>query len=218
MSNFAAVQQAGGTNVIMSGQIVEFKGEGVGKTGKPWKKVVVEDMERERHTVTIRGNLPGPDALNQPAQLTLSVYAGTYQGQPYTGYSGFCDLMPNYGQPTQQVPAPAPQAAPQAAPAPYSRQPVAKKDGPDWDAKDERIVRQNTLNRAVELYLHTANPEAWPLSVQDEAQICLQAEKFRDYVYNGLKALCPGDQFAREQGLPTMEEEAAMERGQQPAF
>jgi len=192
--NFAAVQQAGGTNVIMIGQIVEFKGEGVGKTGKPWKKVVVEDMERERHTVTIRGNLPPVDALNKSAQFTLSVYDGTtYQGQPYVGYSGFCDVLPNYNQqsPAPPLRQPAPQSQyprqQQQSPAPPypRRQQSPPQKAPNWEAKDERIVRQNTLNRSVELYIQSDGDFSWPIDDTSFVQICLLAEKFRDYVYGG---------------------------------
>ncbi len=138
--NFNAVRQAGGTNVIMSGKIVEFKGEGVGRTGKPWKKIVAEDMDGEKHNVTVRGRLPDANALNKPAQFTISVFDGrTQQGESYVGYSGFCDLLPNYGQPTAQAPSPALRRTPQPAqsemyPRPDSGttqgQPPPK---PDWD-------------------------------------------------------------------------------------
>ncbi len=138
MSNFQAVQQAGGANVIMLGQIVEFKGEGVGKrSGKPWKKVVVEDEVRERHTVTVRGNLPPIDALNKQAQFTLSTYDGvTYQGQPYVGYSGFCDVLPNYG--------PQPPAPPVRQPAPQAQYPRQQQQSPAPPLSAQAPPRQQT--------------------------------------------------------------------------
>ena len=223
MSNFKAVQQAAGENVIMSGRIVEFKGEGVNPTsGKPWKKIVAQDMDGEKHNVTVRGRLPDASALNKPAQFTISTYNGTARdGSPYVGYSGFCDPLPDYSQTTQQVPAPARQPAPvapqprTAAPAQQwpsdgGKQPPAK--APDWDAKDERIVRQNTLNRAVELYIKIAlkgiAKYEWPLPEKHKQSIKDLAEEFRNYVYNGPNS---GDQFSKEYGLPTMEEEAAQD-------
>lgn len=141
--NFNAVRQAGGTNVIMSGKITEFKGEGVNPTSqKPWKTVAVQDMDGETHNVTIRGNLPDANALNQPAQFTISTYNGMHQGKPYVGFSGFCDLMPNYGQSAQQAPSPAPplrQPAPQPAQDPYPRQPQNR--GRDFDKENRGKCR-----------------------------------------------------------------------------
>lgn len=187
--NFKSVQQGNGQNVIMQGRILEFKGEGVGTpsnpNGKPWKKVKAQDQDGEVHTVTIRGNLPPVDAVNKPASFTISTFQGTYQGQPYTGYSGFCDVLPDYGPPQQtyggqQPPSPQPRQAPS-----QPRQ-STNAEKPDWDAKDRHIVRQNTLNRAVEIYLH-ANPEVdWPELGGQFEQIVQLAEDFRTYVYNGL--------------------------------
>jgi len=88
--NFQAVQQANGQMVTMFGTIVEFKGEGVNpKSQKPYKKVAITDDSGVKHNVTLRGNLPDPSLLNQRAQFSLDSYQGNYQGQPYTGYSGF---------------------------------------------------------------------------------------------------------------------------------
>ena len=72
---------------------------------------------------------------------------------------------------------------------------ASRQQAPDWDAKDERIVRQNTLNRAVDIYRAThrgifsnsTSPAPWPISQADEEKILQQAERFRDYVYNGLE-------------------------------
>jgi len=57
----------------------------------------------------------------------------------------------------------------------------------DWDAKDERIVRQNTLNRATELFIAACGGEAppWPLPDGICTQICQLAEKLKTYVYAG---------------------------------
>lgn len=173
--------------------------------GKPSQQVYVTDGPGRRERVKVMGNFPDLTQMDLEQLLIFKVHAyiSDYDQKKY--YSAFCDVPDDRQGPTTE---PTPNTRYDHKP--HANQPpqrAATPAPPDWDAKDLRIVRQNTLNRAVELYLHTANPGAWPLSVQDEAQICLQAEKFRDYVYSGLKALSPGDQFAREQGLPTAAEE-----------
>ena len=124
--NWQTVEQANGQNVPMNGTITEICGEGVNeKSGKPWKKVKVNDGTKI-HNVTLRGDtLPGPDALNKLSSFTLATYQGTYQNKAYTGYSGFWNGVAQ-GQPQQ--------------PQQQSYHPVEKKE-PDWDKIAEGKVR-----------------------------------------------------------------------------
>lgn len=207
--NFAAVQQAGGQNVIMLGQIVEFKGEGVGRTGKPWKKMVVEDMERERHTVTIRGNLPPATALNQQAQFTISTYQGTSQGGPYTGYSGFCDVLPNYGQqapqaagyqPTQQQSPAPPLRQPQQPQLQqqYPRQQQANKQ-PDWDNINLGKCRHT-------LYCAVIKAGMTPIDLVADVPMLQAIEELAGLSMNGLGGL-PNPDYVGDNPPPPQDED-----------
>jgi len=112
--NFQQVQQANGQNVIIFGTIVEFKGQGVNpKSNKPYMKVSVLDDTGVKKNVTLRGALPTMNMINQRVQFNLRSYQGTYQGQPYTGYSGFWYNRATVNQGQPQMPPQAAQAAPQ---------------------------------------------------------------------------------------------------------
>ncbi len=88
--NFQQVEQAQGNNVVMLGIITEFVGEGINPNSqKPWKKAKITDDTGKVHQVTLRGTLPTVALIGQKAQFSIGTYQGTYQGQPYTGYSGF---------------------------------------------------------------------------------------------------------------------------------
>lgn len=182
--------------------------------GKPTQQVYITDGPGRRERVKILGNFPDLTQIDLKQNLIFEIWSTRYENKKY--YKGFCnvpddregpsteptpntryDYKPHNAQPTPQTAQRAPQAATQPAKA------------PDWDAKDERIVRQNTLNRAVELYIATGR-SPWPFDKGDMLQITTLAEKFRDYVYEG--NVSPGDQFAKEQGLPTAAEDAAEER------
>ena len=181
---------------MMCGQIVEFKGEGVGRTGKPWKKVVVEDMERERHTVTMRGNLPPATALNQQAQFTISTYQGTFQNQPYIGYSGFCDVLPNYGQPSPQAasypptqqPSPAP---PLRQPQQQARQQQANKQ-PNWDLINLGKCRHT-------LYCAVTQCGVSPIDLVADVPMLQAIEKLAELSMNGLGGLPNPDYVGGEE-------------------
>lgn len=142
--NFQAVTQANGNNVTMFGVITEFTGEGINpNSNKPYKKAKITDDNNETHTVTLRGVLPPVTLINQRAQFNLSTYPGNYQGQPYTGYSGFWN---SNAQVNQQ---PAPQQ-PQA-PAPQSRTaPPPPPKTPNYDARNQSIERQCVWKAAAE--------------------------------------------------------------------
>ncbi len=107
----------------MWGTITEFKGEGLSSSNKPWKKVVIQDDNGEKHNVTLRGTLPGPQVMNQRCQFDLSAYAGQLSdGQSYTGYSGFWKHGAQAGQQGQQAPPQARQAPNVPTPAPQRPQ------------------------------------------------------------------------------------------------
>lgn len=95
--NYQQVEQAGGKNINMLGIITEFSGEGINeKSGKPYKKVKIIDEMGVSHKVTLRGDvLPPLQLLNQRASFSIGTYNGTYQGNPYIGYSGFWNSAAN---------------------------------------------------------------------------------------------------------------------------
>ncbi len=106
--NFQTVKQANGQNVNMPGKIVEFKGEGINQTsGKPWKKVNIVDDNNEKHQVTLRGTLPGPEMIEQRAEFAISTFQGNSpQHGAYQGFSGFWnnDAQVQPSQYSQQPP------------------------------------------------------------------------------------------------------------------
>ncbi len=198
--NFKAVQQAAGTNVIMSGTILEFKGEGVSPTsGKPWKKVVAQDMDGEKHNVTIRGRLPDVNAVNKPAQFTISTYNGTARdGSPYVGYSGFCDPLPDYSQTTQQVPSPAPplrQATQPPAPVQnqYPRQPQP-------ETRD--YGKENRGKCRVLLYCATLKAGCNPEILNEDVKLLKAIEGLVEKSMNGIGGMPNPDYVGGEEPEP----------------
>ena len=155
--NFAQVQTAGDQLTTMFGVITEFKGEGVNpKSQKPYKKVVIVDDVNVKHNVTLRGSLPDVSILNQRVQFNLSSYQGTYEGQPYTGYSGFWNAQaqvapqappqPAYTPPAQPAytppqPAYTPPAQPAYTPPAQSYVPVVPPKGRDFDKENRGKCR-----------------------------------------------------------------------------
>ena len=172
--------------------------------GKPSQQVYVTDGPGRRERVKVMGNFPDLTQMDLEQLLIFKVHAyiSDYDQKKY--YSAFCDVPDD-----RQGPATEPTPNTRYDHKPHANQPpqrAATPAPPDWDAKDLRIVRQNTLNRAVELFLNQhASDFEWPLSLATAGQIMSLAENFKQYVYNG--PLSPGDQFAREQGLPTAAEE-----------
>lgn len=162
--NFQQVEQGNGNLVTMFGVITEFVGEGINpKSNKPWKKAKIRDDAGITHTVTIRGELPTVAMINQRVQFSLSTYQGTFQGQPYTGYSGFWNSSPQVNQqPNQQSPQQGRQA-PSRAP---------KQDKPDWDAIAEGKVRHGIVCAAI---------QSGQIKIVDEGNI----EYWKNYIING---------------------------------
>ena len=110
--NFQVVDQANGKSAVMLGTITEFVGEGINPTSqKPWKKAKITDDTGKIHQVTLRGTLPTVAVINQRAQFSIGTYQGTYQGSPYTGYSGFWNET---AQVAQSAPPQAQQPTPEA--------------------------------------------------------------------------------------------------------
>ena len=178
--------------------------------GKPSQQVYVTDGPGRRERVKVMGNFPDLTQMDLEQLLIFKVHAyiSDYDQKKY--YSAFCDVPDDRQGPTTE---PTPNTRYDHKP--HANQPpqrAATPAPPDWDAKDLRIVRQNTLNRAVDLYRNAQNigkaeqdVPIWPLPDGAFARIIQLAEEFKDFVYNG--PLSPGDQFAREQGLPTAAEE-----------
>ena len=174
--------------------------------GKPSQQVWVTDGPGIRNRVKVMGNFPDLTQIDLSQLMDFELWATEFKGTRY--YKGFCNVPDDrQGPATEPTPNTRYDYKPKGG-----QQPAA--DKPDWDAKDERIVRQNTLNRAVEIWLESerkANKPVilWPLKLETAQEIMSLAENFKVYVYNG--PLSPGDQFARDQGIPTAAEEAAME-------
>ena len=179
--NFQQVQQANGQNVTMFGAITEFKGEGINpNSGKPFKKVTIVDANNEKHTVTLRGTLPDLSIQGQRTQFDISTYSGNYQGQPYTGYSGFWKSTAQVNQqPQPTAPQQAQQGPSQPAQKPNDTQKV------DWDAKDLRNARMNSLNNAT-LFITKLAEVTQNATWLSREQISKVANSFVDYIYNGL--------------------------------
>ena len=208
----AAIGQMDGrfpVRIAMKGKVdspdkVKYAEEG----GKPTQQVWITDGPGIRNRVKIDGNFPDLTRMDLEQLLDFKIcgYKSKHDGKIY--YKGWCDVPDDRQGPTTE---PTPNTRYDYKPK-GGQQPAA--DKPDWDAKDERIVRQNTLNRAVEIWLESerkANKPVilWPLKLETAQEIMSLAENFKVYVYNG--PLSPGDQFARDQGIPTAAEEAAME-------
>ncbi len=173
--------------------------------GKPTQQVYITDGPGIRQRVKIVGNFPDLTQINlgQMLDFELWTYIADYDKKKY--YMGFCNIPDD-----RQGPATEPTKDTRYDYKPHANQPTpeqkeASQNGAtEARAKDERIVRQNTLNRAVELFMADNGSFVWPISQTLKQQIKDLAEEFRNYVYNGPNT---GDQFARDYNLPTMEEE-----------
>lgn len=156
-----------GVLTAMPGVLHEFKGEGLSKSGSPYKKVSIKDDAGELHNVTLRGTLPGPDLVNQRAQFSLSAFTGQRPGGgDYIGYSGFWDSR-------AQVEAP--------ARPPAGRSEHKQKEKVDWDAKDLRMARMSGLNNATRLVCLLAELQKdTGISPQNIIEV---ADEFVRYIY-----------------------------------
>jgi len=159
--NFAAVKQGNGQNVNMPGKIVEIKGEGVNQnSGKPWKKVNIMDDNNEKHQVTLRGNLPGPEMIEQRADFAISTFQGNSpQHGTYQGFSGFwnntAQVQPaQYSQaPPQQNQQPFQQGG-QANYPPQQQAPPQQQQKPPQNNVQDDIRFAQACNRASDEFNH----------------------------------------------------------------
>lgn len=90
--NFQAVEQADGKNLMMWATL--FAWEGIAFTTKQAKYLSckLRDDNGVEHKCRIyegKGTLPGQEHLEKRMQFSIGSYQGNYNGQPYTGYSGF---------------------------------------------------------------------------------------------------------------------------------
>lgn len=141
--NFQAVEQANGKQVTIFGTFIEIGGAQYTHNQKAKVLCKIRDTVgtiRKIHIYQGTGQLPQPENLNQRHQFTLSTFQGSYQGKPYTGYSGFWNSSAQVNQNTPQSNPQAPQNVRQATnyqqPAPQQ----GKKE-PNWDAIAKGKVR-----------------------------------------------------------------------------
>ena len=141
--NFQAIDQANGNNVTIWATMTEHLGV-TQKDGKLKLKCKLKDDNGVTHNAHIHkgnGELPGTEHLEKRMEFSLSTFQGTYNGQPYTGYSGFWShgAATSAPQNTQQAPSPPAQGTNYHQPAPQVR------IEPDWDAIAEGKVRHGIL-------------------------------------------------------------------------
>ena len=102
------------------------------------KKHLIDDdgVEHKCRIYEGKGSLPGQEYLNKRLEFSIGSYQGTYQGQPYTSYSGFWSHgAVNAPQNQQQAPR-------QGTPATNYQRPVPQgKKEPNWDAIAKGKVR-----------------------------------------------------------------------------
>ncbi len=176
--NFQQIEQANGNLVQMFGILTEIGGLQYTPQQKAKAICKIKDDTGVEHKVHIyqgKGQLPGPSQFNQRCQFNLSTFQGNYQGQPYTGYSGFWQ---GDAQVNQSTPQNTSQAPPRASPRPKATKDV------DWDAKDLRMARMSGLNNATRLMCLLAEMSKEEVSA-DIIKEC--AAEFVDYIYNGIK-------------------------------
>jgi len=105
--NFQTVEANNGNLVDMFGTFAEIGGAQSSTGGKLKSICKITDDAGVTHTVHIhqgKGRLPGPALLQQRCTFSLSTYQGSYQGNPYTGYSGFWKDQAQVRQPPPQQP------------------------------------------------------------------------------------------------------------------
>lgn len=177
--NFQAVIQANGKLIQMFGVLTEVGGATLSSSQKPVCKCKITDDAGESHTVNIykgKGQLPTPEQLGQRCQFNISTYQGTYQNNPYTGYSGFWNAEAQVGQ----------QAPPQGqqAPSRSAQRPNAKEDVDC--AQEQRMIRMNSLNNATAFVTTMAETNKATAVYLTRERIIDIAEQFVKYIYNGI--------------------------------
>ena len=179
--NFQSVEQADGKNVAMWATLTSWDGIAFTTNQAKYLTCKLIDDNGIEHKCRIyegKGALPGQENLNKRLEFNLSCYQGSYQGSPYTGYSGFWShgaAQTSQGSPQR------PQQARQGTNAPQ----------PDWDAKDLRMARMNALTNSTKLiclmaevgkdiYLTTKDKVGLVNLITQTAEIVVH------YIYNGL--------------------------------
>lgn len=90
--NFQAVDQANGKNVAMWATLSTWEGLAFTQNQAKYLSCKLRDDAGIEHKCRIyegKGSLPGQEHLNQRMEFNIGSYQGTYNNQPYTGYSGF---------------------------------------------------------------------------------------------------------------------------------
>jgi len=115
----------------MFATINEIGGIQANQKGTTFCKVKLTDDNGEKHSVTLYNTVPPMNLVNTRQIFALSSFTGTYNGQPYTGFSGFWQDG-NQQQGRQQ--------APQQAQQPRHQAPAGK--APPASSRDSSIERQ----------------------------------------------------------------------------
>ena len=181
--NFQAVDNQfsadnGKNSVRIQGTLLEIKGQGLTKNGKPYTDVQVQDGNGVKHKVRLYGDkMPTVQNLNTQHFFDISAYKGDYQGKPYTGYSGFWG-----GLSTGTVQSTQPQST-----APAQRQAASSgKQEPDWDKIAEGKVRSIIVCAGIQSgQLECKTPAAvdyWTDFVMRHEDIQKETENGPDYL------------------------------------
>jgi len=113
--NFETVNANNGNLVDMFGTFMEIGGVHYTQNQKAKAVCKIADDNGVSHKVHLHqgnGQLPTPANLQQRHAFSISTFQGTYQGNPYIGYSGFWNSKTKVNQTTQTDP-PQPSQAPQ---------------------------------------------------------------------------------------------------------
>jgi len=119
--NFNAVEANNGNLVDMFGIFTEIGGVQYTANQKAKAICKITDDTGVSHKVHLHkgsGDLPGTSFLQQRHAFSLSTFQGTYQGNIYTGYSGFWKGQAQVQQPPAQNAPQAPQQPRQGVQAP----------------------------------------------------------------------------------------------------
>lgn len=196
--NFQEIDSANGNNVAIWATMTEHLGV-TQKDGKLKLKCKLKDDNGITHNVHIHkgnGELPGTEHLEKRMEFNLNTFQGNYQGQPYTGYSGFWnDSAQVTPQNAQQAPSQAAQSTNYQLPAP--QQGMSQQDAASFAINAAARIfgkapKEMPANEAANLLIQIAEPiKEWILgkqynpnqSAQDgpiEAQFCDECRNLKE--------------------------------------
>lgn len=168
--NFQAVEANNGNLVDMFGTFVEIGGVQYTDNQKAKAICKIADDNGVAHKVHLyqgKGQLPQPAQLQQRHSFSLSTFQGNYQGQPYTGYSGFW----KNGTQVNQQPR---QSSQQTAPQQGQQSPQQRRQG----TKSDDMVRIRSMALAYAKDLVVAEKITRP-------ELASVANEFTAYIMTG---------------------------------